>query len=102
MSTTSSKSIYIVQGSSGEYEDTEYWTVAAFTNKKKAEKFAETCSNKANKAFEEVEAKREEWRRTLEVDYPESEGFPEDPEAVIGHNTSYAVSKIRLNPPVSR
>lgn len=74
----SRKSIFIVRGSTGEYDDWSVWSVGAYPNKKLAQKHADLATDRA-KEIESICVKRgilfhdcnlrNQWDSDMDIDY---------------------------------
>jgi len=80
--------IYLVEGSSGEYEDYRNWIVKGFYDEEKANKFSDLCMQFANSL------KSKGYTYT---DIPESEFInAPDPEFQLDFNISYIVFPVEV------
>jgi hypothetical protein len=100
------RTIYVISGRSGDYEDTREWIIAAFDSETAAEEYKRICERKCKEAYEEFEQRRDAYdnkllKRTSRVyraEYPEPIKFPEDPDGYIESDTEYSIEQVRMNP----
>lgn len=95
------KTIYVVTGSSGEYEDYRTWNVFGFTTQSEAEEYAKRCQDAYQTKKELYDKRMEKWFASDgDMKHPEFPKFPLDP--FIQHDSggvSYSWEKlIVLNP----